>query len=209
MSQKIYNLIILDESGSMESIKSSIIQGFKKLAEKTISIGKEMPNQEHFISLVSFNSYGIKNRLTIQPVVELSKISEKNYKPDGTTPLYDAICKSVLTLKHELYGQDDYAVLVTIITDGEENSSQEFTYKETKLLIENMSKDSRWGFGLIGAGIELENTAKDLSIPVNRTIKFEHHDQSVEAMFSRYGKAQEKLSTVFSEGGNFDDDIPF
>jgi hypothetical protein len=116
----------------------------------------------------------------------------------------------VLTLKHELYGQDDYAVLVTIMTDGEENDSQEFSQKETKLLIENMSKDSRWGFGLIGAGIDLEKTANDLAIPINRKIEFEHDEKSVECMFLRYSKAQEKLSSVFDKGGNFlDDDIPF
>lgn len=70
-----------------------------------------------------------------------------------------------------------------------------------------MSADSRWGFGLIGANIDLEETAKSLSIPISRTIEFEHSDESVDRMFSRYARAQETYTNVFAGGGDFDDDI--
>ena len=208
-SKNIYNLIILDESGSMEVVKDATINGFRDLASHMISISQEIPSQNHFISLITFNGDGIRNRLTMQPIIELAAISNRDYKPYSTTPLYDAICKSVLTLKHELYGMNDYGVLVTIITDGQENTSKEFSLKETKLLIENMSQDSRWGFGLIGANIDLKETASSLSIPLIRTIEFAHTDVSVGDMFRRYGKAQKTLSDVFANGGNFNDDIPF
>ena len=209
IKKQIHNLIILDESGSMEMIKEATINGFHELATQMQSLSKESSNQQHFISLVTFNGDGIKSRLSMQPICELVNINERNYRPNNNTPLYDAICKSVLTLKHELYEKDNYGVLVTVITDGIENSSKEFSLKETKLLIENMSKDSRWGFGLIGANIDLEETANSLSIPLSRTIEFEHTKESVEKMFKRYGKAQKTLSDVFADGGGFDDDIPF
>lgn len=211
MSEKkqIHNLIILDESGSMGMIKKATIKGFHELAKKIMSLSEESPDQEHLISLVTFNGHGIKDRLLAQPIAELVSINENNYKPDSTTPMYDAICKSVLRLKRELYGIDDFGVLVTTITDGLENASQEFSHKETKLLIEDMSRDSRWGFGLIGANIDLEETANSLSIPLSRTIEFEHSDESVNSMFNRYGRAQKKYTSVFSGGGDFEDDIPF
>jgi Mg-chelatase subunit ChlD len=207
--KQIHNLIILDESGSMEIIKEATIRGFHGLADQMISLSKDFPNQEHFISLTTFNGSGIKNYLFTQPIVELFTINEKNYKPDNNTPLYDAICKSVLKLKHELYGIENYTVLVTVITDGMENSSKEFSCKETKLLIENMSASSRWGFGLIGANIDLKETAKSLSIPLIRTIEFESNDESVDKMFKRYGVAQEKLAQSCQNYDDFDDDIPF
>jgi hypothetical protein len=109
----------------------------------------------------------------------------------------------------QLYYLKNYGVLVTVITDGMENSSEEFSRKETKHLIETMSENSCWGFGLIGANIDLEKTAQSLSIPLNRTIEFSHNETSVDAMFNRYGKAQEKMSEVFASGGDFDDNIPF
>lgn len=207
--KQIHNLIILDESGSMGIIKEATLKGFNELARKIMSLSDESPSQEHLISLVTFNGNGIKERLFYQPIAELVNINENNYKPDSTTPMYDAICKSVIRLKRELYGIDEFGVLVTIITDGLENASKEFSHQETKLLIEDMSSDSRWGFGLIGANIDIKETARSLSIPISRTIEFKHSDESVKSMFGRYARAQETYTNVFSAGGNFDDEIPF
>ena len=46
---QVHNLIILDESGSMESIKKTIIQGFNEIVQTVKGIEKEFPEQEHFI----------------------------------------------------------------------------------------------------------------------------------------------------------------
>ena len=207
-TQKIYNLIILDESGSMGSIKKQTILGFNDLADKIKETNKTFPNQQHYISFVTFNDRGIKFRLLNQPVEELNKISESTFQPNGQTPLYDAICKSALKLKHELYHDNDYNVLVTIITDGAENSSTEFNRKETKLLIENLSENPNWAFGLIGANIDVAAVANSLSIPVIRTISFNSEDESVKQMFERYGRAQEKLTYIIDAGDDCND-LPF
>ena len=206
--QKIYNLIILDESGSMGTIKSQIISGFNDIATKIKETKKKYPNQLHYISFVTFNDAGIKFRLFNQPVTELNNIDENSFQPNGQTPLYDAICKSVLRLKHELYHEEDYNVLITVITDGEENNSTEFTQKETKLLIENLSENPNWAFGLIGANIDVEAVANSLSIPIKRTIIFQTEEKSVKQMFERYGRAQEKLSYIIDEDG-VGGDLPF
>lgn len=207
-TQKIYNLIILDESGSMGSIKRQTISGFNDLADKIKETQKKFPNQHHFISFVTFNDRGIKFRLFNQSVGELNKIDNRTFQPEGQTPLYDAICKSTLKLKHEFFHDTDYNVLVTIITDGEENNSTEFNKKETKLMIENLSENPNWAFGLIGANIDVEAVANSLSIPIKRTITFKSEDESVKEMFERYGKAQEKLTYIIDEGGQCDD-LPF
>lgn len=49
---QVHNLIILDESGSMEGIKNSIIMGFNELIESIKGIEIKFPEQEHFISLI-------------------------------------------------------------------------------------------------------------------------------------------------------------
>lgn len=206
---QIHNLIVLDESGSMEAIKESTLKGFQQLGRELKSNSLEYPNQEHYVTLVTFNGIGIKNRLTSQPVEELMDLNDRLFKPDSNTPLYDAICKSVLTLKHHIYGIENFRVLVTIITDGMENSSTEFSEKETKLLIQNMSNDKRWGFGLIGAEINVDELAEKLSIPLIRTIQFDHNSDGVETMFKRYGNAQRNMAASFAEYDDFDDDILF
>lgn len=57
------NLIILDESGSMESIKKETIQGFNEIVQTIKGVEQQFPEQEHFISLVSFNGLGRKTHL--------------------------------------------------------------------------------------------------------------------------------------------------
>ncbi|MEO6682121.1 MAG: hypothetical protein ABIN48_04785 [Ginsengibacter sp.] len=68
---QVHNLIILDESGSMQSIKTTIIQGFNEIVQTVKGIEKEFPEQEHFISLLSFNGFGNKLLHFIDPVKNL------------------------------------------------------------------------------------------------------------------------------------------
>lgn len=206
---QVHNLIILDESGSMEAIKEATLRGFQQLGNELKANQSEFKNLEHYVTLISFNGIGIKNRLTRQPIDELMVLSDRQFKPDSNTPLYDAICTSVLTLKHDIYGIEDFRVLVTIITDGMENASTEFSEKETKLLIQNMSRDKRWGFGLIGAGIDVNEMAERLSIPSIRTMTFDHDAAGVDKMFKRYGNAQINMRRAFSDYDDFSDEIPF
>ena len=59
-----------------------------------------------------------------KPASELVEINQETYKPDGGTALQDAIAHTLKKIKEKVtLGQKD-AVLVSIITDGEENASK-------------------------------------------------------------------------------------
>lgn len=73
----VHNLIILDESGSMESIKATIIQGFNEVVQTIKGIEQQFPEQEHFISFVSFNGLVQKMHPFIDPAGKLVQINEK------------------------------------------------------------------------------------------------------------------------------------
>ena len=120
---QVHNLIILDESGSMEPIKTTIIQGFNEIVQTVKGIEKEFPEQEHFISLITFNSLGQKTLHFADPAGKLETIDDRRYQPAASTPLYDAIGFSCTKLRSVLGNRTDYNVLVTILTDGEENAS--------------------------------------------------------------------------------------
>ncbi len=66
-TDKVYNLIILDESGSMASIEQATISGFNEVVQTIKGIEKKFPEQQHFISLVSFNGLVSKPSLTKHP----------------------------------------------------------------------------------------------------------------------------------------------
>lgn len=92
---QVHNLIILDESGSMEGIKQPVMAGFNELVQTIQGVEKRFPEQEHFISLISFNGAGRKKLLWKQPVADLNHINTDNYQPNENTPLFDAMGYSI------------------------------------------------------------------------------------------------------------------
>jgi len=190
-TDKVYNLIILDESGSMESIKHSTISGFNELVQTIKGIEKQYPEQKHFISFVTFNGLGIKTHLDKQAVSSLSALDANTYRPDSMTPLYDAIGLSVLKLKVDLAGQENTSVLVTILTDGEENVSKEFTGQHIRKIIDEQ-KSLGWTFTYIGANQDVERVAASISI--TNTMQFSANDADVRFMFEKEKSSRMRYS---------------
>ncbi len=193
MEQKhqVHNLIILDESGSMEPIKRYIMQGFNEVVQTVQGVATQYPEQEHYISMVSFNGLGQKILHLIDPVEKLKKIDDKRYNPGASTPLYDAIGFACGKLKQLIPEGVKHNVLVTILTDGEENASKEYTRENIKKIIDDL-KDKGWTFTYIGTDHNVENVAFNLSI--SNTMVFSKSRSGVSEMFSKERAAREGYS---------------
>ena len=188
---QVHNLIILDESGSMESIKTSVIQGFNEIVQTVKGIETQFPDQEHFISFISFNGLGQKVHHFADSVKQLEQLNDGNYKPDASTPLYDALGFGFNKLKQHLGDTTDYNVLVTIFTDGEENASKEFAGADIKKMIDEL-KLNRWTFTYIGADHDVEQFAANISI--TNTLVFHKNKEDMDKMFAREAKARNSYS---------------
>lgn len=57
------------------------------------------------------------------PITEVQDF--KDYMPNGCTPLYDAMGQSLTTLHNRIKGDDTAVAVVTVLTNGLENSSKE------------------------------------------------------------------------------------
>ena len=207
-TQKVYNLIILDESGSMQSIKTATINGFNEVLQTIKGMEIKYPNLKQFVSFVTFNGMGIKTLIDVKPAALLKELDDKNYKPDSNTPLYDAIGFSVNKLKAYIDDQEEKNVLVTILTDGEENSSDEFDVKAVKSLIEEQ-KAQGWTFSFIGANQDVEKVA--FSISIKNTMHFDANEKDMKQMFAMESMARGRYNLRVSENvmdrdGLFDED---
>jgi len=180
----------------MESIKTNIIRGFNEIVQTVKGIEKEYPEQEHFISLVSFNGLGIKTLHFTDAVSKLDMIDDSRYQPDANTPLYDAIGFSCTKLKNNLGKSDNYNVLVTILTDGEENASTEYNGPAVKRLIEDL-KNNNWTFTYIGTDHDVEKAAASMSI--TNTIVFSRDAESIKSMVMKESMARSKFSRNIRE----------
>lgn len=188
---QVHNLIILDESGSMGSIKKTIIQGFNEIVQTVKGIELNFPEQEHFISLVAFNGLGQKVLHFTEPVNKLEQIDEEKYQPAASTPLYDAMGFSFTMLRKVLEFKPDHNVLVTILTDGEENASKEYSGRDIKKMIEEL-KLNRWTFTYIGTDHDVEKFAASISI--TNTLVFHKNEKDMKAMFVKEQSSRQAYS---------------
>ena len=161
MKTRIFNLLILDESGSMSSIEKQAVDSVNETLQSVRAAQKKYEDQEHFVSFVTFNSDGIKTILDRVEAQRAEDITPAQFNPDSCTPLYDAIGISVNELKKSVAENDK--VLVTIITDGYENASKEYNQASVKALTEKLGKEG-WTFAYIGANQDAMAVSHDLGI---------------------------------------------
>lgn len=178
---KVYNLIILDESGSMNSIKETIIEGFNEVVQTVKGVALQFPEQEHLISFVSFNGLSITTHLEKARVEDLTELDGSKYQPAASTPLFDAMGDSISALRKETDPTTDYNVLVTILTDGRENASKEYNGPTIKKIVDELSLKN-WTFTYIGANHDVENFAASISI--KNTMRFEKNQADMKRMFN-------------------------
>ena len=87
---------------------------------------------------------------------------------------------------------EDDSVLVTIITDGEENCSEEYNLKMIKNLIEKLKKQN-WTFTFIGTDdLDVENIAHGMGI--DNHLQFSEDEAGTKAMFARENRARERYN---------------
>jgi hypothetical protein len=184
----------------MESIKPTIINGFNELVQSIKEIQKQFPEQEHYISIISFNGYGNKILHFMDDVSKLNTIDSSNYRPYSMTPLYDAMGFGFTKLKTELESQADYNVLVTILTDGEENASKEYTGTFIKNMIEELS-EGNWTFTYIGTDHDVEKMATNLSI--KNSMSFEKNTEGINSMFEEEFQSRRVFSKNIREKNDF------
>ena len=184
---QVYNLVILDKSGSMESIKKEALDGYHEtLGAIRAAQLKHIDTQEHFVSLAAFCDCGIQMIYDKTPIKDAEKLTSKQYEP-CCTPLFDAIGKTVKKLKADVKDVEDAAVLVTIITDGYENSSKEWTGPAIKKLIDECKQDG-WMFSFIGAGEDVVKVATTIS--VTNTVVWEKTPEGTAEIFENENAAQ-------------------
>ena len=186
----VHHLIVLDESGSMYSVTAQTISG----CNETLATIRQMQrdnkeSQRHFVSIYAFDTDLTHSRYIIEnkAIDSVKNITKKDYHPGGNTPLYDAVGLTLTNLGTKLE-QCRSMGYVTIITDGCENSSTEYSLESVKHLIENLKKRDVI-FSFIGANIDAAEYGK--SFGIDNTLQFSVDDAGTEKMWQE--ERQSKL----------------
>lgn len=179
MKQKVFNLIILDESGSMQMIEKQAVSGLNETLQTISNAQCEHAEQEHFVSFVTFNTNGIRIVMDRMQIDGDKALKWTDYNPDACTPLFDAMGESINRLKK--YVKEEDVVLVTIITDGMENASREYSGRDIKRLVSEM-KERGWVFAYIGTNQDVDAVADSMGI--RSRMNYEYSQTGAEEMFN-------------------------
>lgn len=198
MKTSIYNVIIIDQSGSMQFIKTQAMSGYNETIQMIKSAQKEFDNsQKQFVTLALFNSDAINTVYDAVPCWKAEELNNKTFRPYGGTPLYDAIGMTLSKFRYSLPDDKEYKVLVTIITDGEENSSQEYSGQMISKMIKEL-RSKGWVFTYIGANQDVEKVATTISI--TNVMQFETTEAGTKAMFEQECSSRKRWYGRVAEG---------
>lgn len=159
--------MVLDRSGSMESCRSDAEGGVNAFLRNQ----KQLPG-EALLTLVQFDTeYEFVHRgAPIQSVPEYQLV------PRGSTALLDAIGRAVNETGARLAAmpepQRPGLVVFVIVTDGQENSSHEFSKQRIHEMISHQADAYQWQFVFLGANQDAFAEAGGLGIGNAGTAKY-------------------------------------
>ncbi len=179
MKNRVYNLIIVDESGSMNSIRQQAFSGMNETLQTIKIVAEQKPDMEQHVTLITFDSDHTKFHYDNAEGLNVVPLHERDYQPGGCTPLYDAIGLGIS--KVNAVTRDGDTVLVTIITDGYENASREYNLKMVKNLIVKL-KNQNWTFTFIGTD-DLDVEGMAASMGIRETLSFSRNAEEASKMF--------------------------
>jgi uncharacterized protein YegL len=187
-------VFILDKSGSMGGLETDTIGGYNSMLANQQAVEGEC----HITTVLFDNNYVLlHDRIDIKAV---SPITEKEYQVGGSTALLDAIGRTIHKIGNaQKHTADDYRaekVMFVIITDGEENSSREYSSEKVKAQIERQKTKYGWEFIFLGANINAVETASRFGISADRAQNFHADNEGVELNF----RVMSEAVATFREG---------
>lgn len=168
-------VIIIDKSGSMQPLTEDVIGGFNSLIEEQKKEGETLVTTIFFNNSIKF----IHERTDIN---EIKPLDKRTYCASGCTALLDAIGDGIafIKAKHASTKEEDLPkhTIFSIMTDGLENASREYSYKKIKDMIE-LQKKCGWDFIFQAANIYTEYEAERLGIDRDMAMSFEADSKGV------------------------------
>ena len=166
--QPLYVTLILDESGSMQSCKGAAIAGFNQYVA---TLKQELAETRFTLTL--FNSGKTEVRYQARSVSVVQDLDVETYRPDHGTPLYDAIGRTLLAAQQK--APVEARKLCVILTDGEENASEEYSRVQIFALIKACETQG-WTFLYLGADHDVWVAGESLGIAGENRIAFDKRD---------------------------------
>ncbi|MCR5084067.1 MAG: VWA domain-containing protein [Succinivibrionaceae bacterium] len=172
-------VLVLDKSGSMHGLESDTIGGFNSMIEKQ----RKLEVKTDVTTVLFSDKY-----ITLHAREDLGKVGEmtsQDYTTGGMTALLDAVGRTIDTVaSYDNKQYENSKVVFVIITDGQENSSKEYTKDQLKRIVSERQERDKWEFVFLGANIDAVSEARSMGINSNHAIKYRNTESGVRANYN-------------------------
>ena len=189
-------VFILDRSGSMSGLESDTIGGFNSLIAK-----QKKEEGEAYISTVLFDDVTevLHDRRSLE---QIKPLTEEDYYVRGCTALLDAVGGAIHHIGNvHKYARDEdrpEKTLFIITTDGQENSSKHYSYKQVKHMVERQKERYGWEFLFLGANIDAVAEAERFGIRRDRAVNYHADCAGTAVNYKALSKAVSKVRSCAS-----------
>lgn len=151
---------IQDRSGSMGTVWPETLSGFKAFVEDLQKKGKE-DSIDYLFSLTTFDTI-VECPFIAASIADVPSDALAKHGPRGSTALYDAVGKTIENTAADSKGADK--IICVIVTDGQENSSREWSKDALNHVIAAKLDLGNWTFTYLGTQPETWDDAMALGI---------------------------------------------
>jgi len=177
--------IIIDRSGSMESLTEQVIASYNDFIEDQQEVEGVAS-----ISLIQFDDKYEPNYTGVD-IQKATELNTKSYIPRGSTALFDAIGRAITEAKGRIQpGESDVVFVIT--TDGLENASTDYSGGTIKGLIAECESQYGWHFMYLAANDEAFDQHKGMGLRYSNCLQLENTPDS-------WKDSQQLLSTKLGE----------
>lgn len=165
---RLYVHVLLDRSGSMESCRDKTIDAFNEYVNSL----KVQSKAGTRLSLTIFDSESIDLIHNAVRVADLPKLTRDTFVPRGTTPLFDAVGKTIAVIDKVTLLPDE-RVAFAILTDGQENASVEMTADAVKKMLLDRQERCNWLVQYLGANQSAWDASARIGIAAAHAVDYD------------------------------------
>lgn len=168
--------LVIDESGSMGGKEGTVLTGVNNFLREQ----KELPGE----ALATIATFAERTRTGMSWTSVQSMRAMELYRPHGGTALYDALGTAIEALKFGLVTEKADNAVMVVITDGEENSSIQYSRYQIEKEINFLEATKVFRFIYLGASPSAFTEAANAGFNLNSVAKYTDTLQGTRAAYS-------------------------
>ncbi len=192
--------VILDRSGSMESMVEHVVSGFNEFVKLQRDANISLAQFDHEYTLVYDQI----------PVSRVPSMTRSTFQPRGMTALNDALGHTIDNVGKRLSELSEAnrpeKVVILVITDGYENYSSDYSRERVAEMIKHQRNKYNWEFVFIGANQDAILTGNGYNIPAQSSLTYNQTARGTVNAFHAAGQSVAAYTSNVTSGVIFDNE---